>query len=125
MAIVYSQTENSRRIKALVTITAGVPIPFLSGNEPIRLDRVFVQMLAGGSGAGKVYDDVPPNTAAGAIAATCGPPVQLAPAAGDGITPGGSYQDIAEVNGFIDGRTIAVDGTNTGDTVLIDAHRKI
>lgn len=111
---------NGNRLVALVTVTAGTPIPLISGPAPIRADRISIQMLSGGEGKGLVYDDVPPNTAAAGVAAASGTPWELAPATATG--PGGTYDDRAEANGFIDLRNIAVDGSHSADTMKVSAH---
>lgn len=120
MAIVVK--KNGRRLKALITITAGTPIFVAGGPERVNADRVQIQMLHGGSGRGLVYDDIPAGTAAADVAAVAGQPSELAPATAD--APGGEYTDNAG-NGSIDLREIAVDGSNTGDQVLVNAHLKI
>ncbi len=120
MAITSKQ--NGRRFKALITITAGTPIFVTSGAEAVKADRIQIQMLHGGAGRGLVYDDVPPGTLPADVAAVAGQPAELA--AADANNPGGEYTDNAG-NGSIDLREIAVDGSNTGDQVLVNAHLKI
>jgi hypothetical protein len=125
MAVTFTQAGNWKRLKALVTITAGTPILLWSGQEPIRFHRILIVMLPGSTGKGLVYDDVPLGTAAAQVAAASGTPVPLAPAPADGLSPGGSYSDTSEPGNHIDGRTFAIDGSHTGDTVLVSAWLKV
>src|SRR5947209_7784602 len=110
-------TQASRRYKAVITITAGTPIFAATGLTPLLCDRLLIQMLSGGSGKGKIFDDVPVGMPAAAVAAGGDVAVELAPATAS--APGGVYTDA----GSIDLRMIAVDGS-TGDTVLVNAHLK-
>lgn len=112
--------ENSRRWKALITITAGTPIFVAAGQVPIMADRILVQPRHGGTGLVLVYDDVPIGMAASDVAAGGDLAVELAPATS--TAPGGTYTD---TGGSIDLRMIAVDGSHSGDTVLIDAHLRL
>ena len=119
--------KNKRRYKALITITAGVPIMLAA--VPTFVDRLLIIMMPGGTGTGKIYDDVPdvagvPPTPA-QIAAGADLAVPLAAASADGVSPGGAYQDTAAPNGSIDLSGIAVDGSHTGDQMLLTAHLKI
>ena len=119
MAITIVQNGRSRN--ALITITAGTPIPLATGPVEIWVDHLLVQMLAGGSGMGLLYRGFPANTAAASIAAACGQPVQLG-AAASSLVPGGAYEIDLRPYGKVDLRTIAVDGTNTGDTAVADGY---
>lgn len=118
MAISITQVNNS--YNALVTITAGTPIPLASGSKEIWVNHILVQMLAGGSKKGLLYRGFPPNTAAASIAAASGQPVQLAAASQDGENPGGAYEYDAGPNGRVDLRTFALDGDGNGDTAVVD-----
>ncbi len=130
MAIVRTQ-NNGREFKALVTITAGAPILIIPySSEPIRCDRFSVQVNPSATGEVKIYDDVPldqygnPPLAAN-IASVCGPPKILAPSPA-ALTPGGEYDaDPPEPYQYFDLRQIAIDGSNSGDTVNVYAHLKI
>ena len=118
---------NKRRYKALVTVTAGAPI-FLA-TVPTFADRLLIIMLPAGTGTGKIYDDVPDISGVRAtpaqLAAGADLAVPLAAASADGVSPGGSYVDTAAPNGYIDLSGIAVDGSHSGDTILVDAHLRI
>ena len=114
--------QNSNRLKVTITVTAGTPIFIASGQTPILADRLIIQMLHGGTGYGLVYDDVPIGMTAAQVAAGGDVAVELAPATA--TAPGGAYTDAVQ-NGSIDLRMIAVDGSNTGDHILVDAHLKI
>ena len=116
-------TQNGNFLNALVTITAGTPIPLATGPVPIKFEHLFIQMLAGGSGLGLVYQGVPPNTAPASIAAATGAPAQLAPASS--TAPGGDYGLELAPNQVQDLRTFAVDGLSTSDTVLVTARLPI
>lgn len=126
-------TQNGRRLQYLVTIVAGTPV-LISNPTPIWCDRVLVQSLTGSVGQILVYNDVPvtdpggvqpPATGPTGIAAVCGHPVQLAPATS--TAPGGSYTEDPSSDPFtsVDGRTFAIDGTNSGDVALVDLHLKV
>jgi hypothetical protein len=112
-------TQASRRYKAVITITAGTPIFVANGQTPLLADRILIQMLHGGSGLGKVYDDVPANMTAAQVAAGGDVAVELAPATA--TAPGGAYSDA----GSVDLRMLAIDGSNSGDVCLVNAHLKI
>jgi hypothetical protein len=116
---------NAHRLKTLITITAGVPIFVADGDTPILADRLLIIILPGGTGTGLVYDDVPIGMTAAQVAAGGDLPVPLASPSVIGAVnqPGGSYSDASQAG--IDLRQIAIDGTNTGDQVLVDAHLKI
>lgn len=111
--------ENLRRWKALITVTAGTPIFVAAGQTPIMADRVLIQMRHGGTGLGLVYDDVPVGMTAAEVAAGGDLAVELAPASS--TAPGGTYADL----GSVDLRTVAIDGSNSGDTILVDAHLRV
>lgn len=116
MAITTAK-QNKRRYKLLITIVAGTPV-FLATTK-LLAERVLIQMQAGGSGMGYVYDDIPDGASAAQVAAGADLAVQLAPA--EAAAPGGAYQDSSPTGG-IDLSGIAVDGANSGDTVLVDAY---
>jgi hypothetical protein len=117
-------TINKRRFKALITITAGTPI--FVADVPTMADRLLIVMLPAGTGIGKVYDDIPDiagvRATAAQVAGGADVAVPLAAANADGVSPGGAYTDTAQPNGRIDLSGIAIDGSHTGDTVLVDAH---
>ena len=117
MALVWKQSGNCRN--GLATVVAGTPIPLADGNDPLWIEHLFVQMRTGGSSRGLVYRGVPPGAAAADISTVCGPPAEMSAASSDG--PGGSYEYDPGPNGCVDLRTFAVDGLNTGDTIMIDA----
>jgi hypothetical protein len=111
---------NQRRLKALVTVTAGTPI-FVANTQTL-VDSVMVIMMQNGSGVGRVYDDVAPGTLPANVAAN-ETPVPLAPATAS--APGGTVLYTAPANGSLDLQSFAFDGSVTGDTILVDAHLKI
>jgi len=111
-----------------VTIASGTPVQLSkvagsgcpsTGTCPVN--RIFIQMLANGSGLGYVMDmssyianTVPSSSTAGNLTA------QLC-AAGSGI-PGCTYSDTsgaAPGSGAIDLSALWVDGSNSGDKVVI------
>lgn len=101
------------------TITAGTPVQL--NVEPLILERIFIQMLAGASGGmGYVMLGVRPGTTPVALT---NPTVQLAPSPG-ATAPGGSYSDADYNSSSIDASRIWLDGSHTGDTVLVTFETK-
>lgn len=130
MAIVA--TQNGVRLKFLVTITAGTPILLVGGTEPVKCDRLSVEPLIGGTGAIYVYDDLPLQTPAAPVqvlpanvAASCGPPRQLAPATS--TLPGTVFDEnpAQDPYNYLDLRSYSIDGSHTGDTAMVDARLKV
>lgn len=111
--------QGGPRINRTITITSGTPIQLAT--VPTYANRVFIQMLSGGTGIGYVMDmsnyltSVTPNhSTSGHLTA------QLQPASS--TAPGGSYSDAADSapgSGPIDISRIYIDGSNSGDTVVI------
>lgn len=111
----------ARRINQTLTVASGTPINLATGTStaptgpPLWAWEYFIQMAAGGSGMGKVFDGVPISRAvvAGDITA------QLAPAV-SATSPGGVYSntDFTGDRNGIDINEIWVDGTHTADTIL-------
>lgn len=119
------------RYNLLITVTAGTPIQVTAGlacpNCPLLVDRTLIQMVHGGTGIGYVMDlsqyfisgslpaSVTPNHAtAGQLTA------ELAPASA--TAPGGSYSDSVTGSpggGAIDLSHIWLDGSHTGDTIIV------
>lgn len=103
---------SSVRYNRTITITAGTPIQI---STTARLARaIFIQMAIGGSGYGAVMAGItngrtPSKTASTDLTA------QLAPATA--TIPGSSYSDANPLG--IDISTIWVDGSNSGDTVIV------
>lgn len=122
------------RLTKIVTLVANVPQQvsaifgfnktFTSGNFPggqsMMMDRVLIQMRAGGTGLGSVYDGV-----ASGVIPTPGttPDAQLAPATAG--SPGGSYTDTISPNSGngINGTELWVSSTQA-DPVLISVDLK-
>jgi hypothetical protein len=115
--------QNGNVLNAVATVVAGTPIPLATGPKEVKIEHLFIQMLSGGSKKGLVYRGFEPNTAPAGIAAAAGQPAELAPATAD--APGGEYEFDPGPYGSADLRTFALDGANTGDTILIDARLKV
>lgn len=128
------------RINKTLTVTASTPINIATGLTaaggmtnygrlaPVWVRSVFIQMLLGGTGYGVVMDGIYGVQADGispripsALGATSGDlTAQLQPATA--TAPGGSYGDqypIANQQGTIDATKIWIDGSHTGDTVVV------
>lgn len=107
------------RVNRTITITAGTPVQIATVTT--QCNRIFIQMLAGGAGIGYVMDmsaynpgKVPDSSVSGNLTA------QLAPATN--TAPGGWYTDMAlpgQGTAPIDVSRIWVDGSNSGDTVVV------
>lgn len=132
MAITW--TQNGRRLKATGTITAGTPILLMPAMQsPVMCDRLLIQLEAGATGLGKVYNDVPVlDTGSGTtyptaaqVPTVCGPPDQFNPGSA-GFT-GGSYQEDPSSDPYngLDLRNFALDGTVNGDPFIVDVHLKV
>ena len=119
--------RNKRRYKGIVTVVAGAPI-FLADVATFA-DSLLILMAPGGSGGGKVYDDVPDiagvRATAAQVAGGSDIAIPLAPAPADGLSPGGAYTDPIAPTRPIDLSGFALDGTHTGDQIIFDAHLKI
>lgn len=118
-----------------LTVVAGTPINVSTGKSSAQMlalgyvtiprllvNRVFVQMLLGGTGVGYVMDGIRGITSAAeqwrvpGAAVSTDLTAQLAPAT---VTaPGGSYSDTDNDHG-IDLSTFWIDGASNGDTVKI------
>lgn len=120
----------ARRLNSTLTISANTPINAVtgtstalqSGSQPVWASRYFVQMLPGGSGYGKVYDGVPLSRALAStdLTATLG-------ASTAATQPGGSYEDWDKTGdrGGIDMNEVWIDGSHTGDTVVLSYVPKV
>jgi hypothetical protein len=126
------------RINATLTITAGTPINLavalgvvasaaaLATANPIMVNRHFIQMLAGGAGLGYVMDLDAFAVGTQANAATNGHlTAELYPASGQ--LPGGTYGDGATVlgGGLADLTKLWIDGSHTGDPVVVSVNLRI
>jgi hypothetical protein len=124
------QNQNTRRLILVFTVSAN-PDFIMTANAPFLADRLFIQMLAGGSGMGEIFVDVPvtdpggTQPAASTLSTVCGQPIQLAPATA--TSPGGSYTEDPSTDPWsgTDLRNYAVTGSNAGDQILVVAHLKI
>ncbi len=102
-----------------ITVTAGTAIRVV--NNSVRVDSILVQMLTGGSGRGYVLNSNPQNTctkgAAGtAFVAELGAASATSPGASATIPSNGSA---ANTQGGLDLQYFCVDGSNSGDTILV------
>lgn len=107
------------RYNKIYTVAAGTPIQLATVTTPAN--RVFIQMLTGGSGSGYVMDvssyvagTTPAHTTSGELVA------QLCPATS--TAPGCSYSDTAGSapgSGAIDISKLWIDGSNSGDTLVV------
>jgi hypothetical protein len=117
--------QTGPRINQTFTIAAGTPICVGNGTgasqqTPVWAQRVFVQMLPGGTGVGYIMADinfprVPAHTNSTDLTAT------LAPASS--TAPGGSYSDTSQSQGTMDMARFWIDGSHTGDTVAVSFYR--
>lgn len=129
------------RVQRTLTITASTPINIVTGLTaaggmtgfgrlaPVWCRSLNIQALAGGTGYVTVMDGIYGVQADGvspripsALGATSGDlTVQLSPA-GSATNPGGDYSDSYALNnqqGGIDVSRCWVDGSHTGDTVVV------
>ena len=104
-----------------ITITAGTPQRVSA--TPLVVDRYIIQMAIGGTGSGLICI-VPVATTPAASCATAGQlSGQLAPASA--TAPGGSWSDgVSNSGGSINLQTVWVDGSNSGDVVIVSANVK-
>ncbi len=122
------------RVNLLLTVTAGTPQQIssllnfntkLKHGAPCFASRVFIQMVIGGTGVGYVMDGIPEGTTpayntAGDLTAEL--------AAATSTAPGGSYSDFTNGNNDgpgIDLAALWVDGSHTGDTIIVSAWIRI
>lgn len=103
---------SSVRYNRTITIAAGTPVQISTTSRLAR--AVFIQMAINGSGYGAVMAGIYNNRTPSKTAST-DLTAQLAPATA--AAPGGSYSDANPLG--IDLSTIWVDGSNTGDTVIV------
>lgn len=98
----------------IYTITAGTPIQL--SVESLIVERIFIEMLAVASGGmGYIMDGVRPGTTP---VANTNPTVQLAPAPA-ATSPGGNYSDQDWHGCTIDLQRMWIDGSHSGDLVLV------
>jgi hypothetical protein len=106
------------RVNTVITITSGTPIQ-VTTNKTVTADRLLIQSLTGGSGIVQiciVKPGVTPSAKGGGSGQLA---AQLAPASS--TAPGGSYSDVspASQTAGILLNTIFIDGTHSGDTVVV------
>lgn len=95
------------------TVVAGTPVQL--STEPLILERIFIQMLAGASGGmGYIMDGVRPGTTPVALT---NPTVELAPSTT--TSPGGAYSDADYNSSTIDAQRIWLDGQTSGNKILV------
>lgn len=106
----------------LITVTSGTPIQVSS--VPVTIDRGLIQMDIAASGGYGSICIVPVGTTPAAQCATMGQlGARLAP--GTATAPGGSYSDfVAASGGSINLQTIWIDGSHTGDPVIVSVNVK-
>lgn len=119
------------RVNHTYTVTSGTPINMATGTsgapssgdfQPVYASRVFIQMLHGGTGLGYVMDGIPPGTTP---AAGTNGHLTAELAAASLTAPGGSYSDAdPNVAGGIDIRRLWIDGSHSGDTVMVSMDLK-
>lgn len=101
------------RVGRIITVAAGTPVQLATQSTLVR--RIFIQMQAGGTGMGYVMDGVTVGTTP---VANTNPTVQLAAATAS--APGGNYSDASQTSAYdIDLQKIWIDGSHTGDTILV------
>lgn len=124
-----------------ITIAAGTPINVSTGLTsaqmlaagyssipPKIVNRIFIQMLIGGTGAGYVMDGIRGVTSAAqkwrvpSATVSIDLTAQLGPASA--TAPGGSYSDSDNDHG-IDISTMWLDGSHTADTVQVSYDSRI
>jgi hypothetical protein len=106
------------RINLKITITSGTPIQLSAIH--LYASEILIQAAAGGTGLIQVCAGIPVGTTPAANCGTAGQlSAQLAPATS--TAPGGSYSDqVTSKSGTgIDLETIYVDGSHSGDVVLV------
>jgi hypothetical protein len=106
------------RLNQLITITSGTPIQLSKFH--LYASEILIQMATGGTGLGYVCAGIPLGTTPAASCGTAGQlSAQLSPASS--TAPGGYYADQASAKGGpgIDLATIWIDGSHTGDTVIV------
>jgi hypothetical protein len=116
------------RINRSITVVAGTPINVATGlstaataNDKLMVNRVSCQMKHGGTGYGLVLGGI----VAGRIPAAANSldlTWEMGPAGA--TAPGGSWSDDDGTRG-IDLSTIWVDGSNSGDKILVSYDQRV
>lgn len=102
------------RTNRVITVTAGTPVRLSPTHQTV--DRIFIQMMTGGSGRGFVMDGIPLTVTPDRTNPThLTAELQAATA----TSPGGNYADQAQGSSTIDIAMIALDGTQTGDKIIV------
>lgn len=114
------------RINKAVTVTAGTPVNIWTGTNsadtvPVMARSVFIQMKHAGTGLGYVLAGISRNRTP-STSNSSDLTAELAPATA--TAPGGSYSDDSELMG-IDANSIWVDGSVTGDVIIISFDLKV
>jgi hypothetical protein len=108
------------RYNKILTVTAGTPIQIATVSTPVN--RVFIQMLAGGSGLGYVMDMSAYKAGTVPVATTSGNLTAQLCASTSATVPGCSYSDTsgaAPGSDAIDLAFLWVDGGNSGDQIVV------
>jgi hypothetical protein len=117
LLLALSSVSTGARFGRIITVTAGTPIRLATVRTIAA--RIMIQMLSGGTGRGYAMDGVPEGTTPVALT---WPTVQMAPATA--TAPGGTYTDTDSVGSSIDLSRIWVDGSQTGDTMVVTYYTK-
>jgi hypothetical protein len=108
------------RYNKILTVAAGTPIQLATVSTPVN--RVFIQMLAGGSGLGYVMDMSNYRAGTVPVATTSGNLTAQLCASTSATVPGCSYSDTsgaAPGSDAIDLAFLWVDGGNSGDQIVV------
>lgn len=116
---------DAERVNMQVTITAGTPVRLTTTKTLVN--RLFIQLKTGSSGRAFLLLGVPATTTCDATNAAQ-LTAELAPATA--TAPGGSFSDPQGANGMSpsdseDLAQICIDGSHTGDVVVISFWRRI
>ncbi len=117
------------RINGIITITSGTPIALTtvlpaSSTAPFNANRIIIQALHGGTGLIQVCI-VPVGTTPAANCSTAGQlGGEICPATS--TAPGCNYTDVAypDAGAPLEMRQYWVDGSHSGDTVLVSLDRR-
>ncbi len=113
------------RVNVTYTVAAGTPVRVADGAtsgtisvQPLIVNRLLIQMKHAGTGLGIVMDGIPVGTTADSTK-SAHVTAELAPATA--TAPGGSYSDTRDPasGSGIDLSRMWIDGSHTGDTIIV------